>query len=166
MFFPSCVLGNVLLPCVKFSNLLTSTVDMRSAALRCKRFEGIAKKNFKASRLWTQLWRTKNQPKVFQTEVFHGGPHGMSVSKCLFSQDFEGLTEVFGRMSAGISGQKLSLWAEFSFLKLVVDISIKRLVSRRPSSSSSHTGAPHTPGHISIPESVQTPAPPTLGGPS
>ena len=40
----------------------------------------------------------------------------MSVPKCLFSQDLEGLTEVFGRMSAGISGQKLPLWAEFSFL--------------------------------------------------
>ena len=31
-------------------------------------------------------------------------------------QDLEGLTEVFGRMSAGISGPKLPLWAEFSFL--------------------------------------------------
>ena len=41
----------------------------------------------------------------------------MSVPKCLFFQDLEGLTEVFGRMSAGISGQKLPLWAEFSFLK-------------------------------------------------
>ena len=41
----------------------------------------------------------------------------MSVPKCLFFfQDLEGLTEVFGRMSAGISGQKLLLWAEFSFL--------------------------------------------------
>ena len=40
----------------------------------------------------------------------------MSVPKCLFSQDLEGLTEVFGLMSAGISGQKLPLWANFSFL--------------------------------------------------
>ena len=40
----------------------------------------------------------------------------MSVPKCLFFQDLEGLTEVFGRMSAGISGEKLPLWAEFSFL--------------------------------------------------
>ena len=40
----------------------------------------------------------------------------MSVRKCLFFQDLEGLTEVFGRMSAGISGLKLPLWAEFSFL--------------------------------------------------
>ena len=38
-------------------------------------------------------------------------------SACL-SQDLEGLTEVFGRMSAGISGQKLPLWADFSFLTL------------------------------------------------
>ena len=42
----------------------------------------------------------------------------MSVPKCLFSQDLEGLTEVFGRMSAGISGYKLPLWAEFSFLSI------------------------------------------------
>ena len=44
----------------------------------------------------------------------------MSVPKCLFFQDLEGLTEVFGRMSAGISGQKLPLWAEFSFLKKIL----------------------------------------------
>ena len=42
----------------------------------------------------------------------------MSVAKCLFFQHLEGQTEVFGRMSAGISGQKLPLWAEFSFLKI------------------------------------------------
>ena len=40
----------------------------------------------------------------------------MSVPKCLFFQDLEGLTEVFGGMSAGMSGRKLPLWAEFSFL--------------------------------------------------
>ena len=40
----------------------------------------------------------------------------MSVPKGSFFQDLEGLTEVFGRMSAKISGQKLPLWAEFSFL--------------------------------------------------
>ena len=33
-----------------------------------------------------------------------------------FFQDLEGLTEVFGGMSAGMSGRKLPLWAEFSFL--------------------------------------------------
>ena len=45
----------------------------------------------------------------------------MSVPKCLFFfQDLEGLTEVFGRMSAGISGQKLPLWTEFSFLTIFV----------------------------------------------
>ena len=38
---------------------------------------------------------------------------GMSVPKCLFFQDLEGLTEVFGGMSAGMSGRKLPLWAEF-----------------------------------------------------
>ena len=31
--------------------------------------------------------------------------------------EFGGLTEVFGRMSAGISGRKLPLWADFSFLR-------------------------------------------------
>ena len=31
-------------------------------------------------------------------------------------QDLEGLTEVFGGMSAGMSGPKLPLWAEFLFL--------------------------------------------------
>ena len=60
----------------------------------------------------------------------------MSVPKCLFFfQDLEGLTEVFGRMSAGISGQKLPLWAEFSFLISGTfcpgDGLVKRLVARR-----------------------------------
>ena len=41
----------------------------------------------------------------------------MSVLKCLCFRDLEGLTEVFGGMSAGMSGRKLPLWAEFSFLK-------------------------------------------------
>ena len=36
----------------------------------------------------------------------------------VFFQDLEGLTEVFGGMSAGMSGRKLPLWAEFSFLIL------------------------------------------------
>ena len=40
----------------------------------------------------------------------------MSVLKCLFFQDLEGLTEVFGGMSAEMSGPKLPLWAKFSFL--------------------------------------------------
>ena len=59
----------------------------------------------------------KISPKFFRPKFFRGRPRGMSVSKCLFFQDLEGLTEVFGRMSAGISGQKLPLWAEFSFLR-------------------------------------------------
>ena len=40
----------------------------------------------------------------------------MSVLKCFIFQDLERLTEVFGGMSAGISGRKLPLWADFSFL--------------------------------------------------
>ena len=43
----------------------------------------------------------------------------MPVPKYLFFfQDLEGLTEVFSRMSAGISAPKLPLCADFSFLIL------------------------------------------------
>ena len=41
---------------------------------------------------------------------------GGSAPKCFIFQDLEGLTEVFRRMSAGISVPKLPLWADFSFL--------------------------------------------------
>ena len=54
----------------------------------------------------------------------------MSMPKCLFFQDLEGLTEVFGRMSAGTSGRKLPLWADFSFLTQAPSI-VKALL--RPS---------------------------------
>ena len=43
-------------------------------------------------------------------------------AKMLVFPGFGGLTEVFGRMSAGTSGRKLPLWADFSFLN-----SFKRL---------------------------------------
>ena len=50
----------------------------------------------------------KISPKFFRPKFFRGRPRGMSVPKCLFFfQDLEGLTEVFGRMSAGTSGRKL-----------------------------------------------------------
>ena len=49
--------------------------------------------------------------------------------KCLFLQDLEGLTEVFGRMSAGTSGRKLPLWADFSFLIRVQVKSPQRVCS-------------------------------------
>ena len=68
----------------------------------------------------TSCWDNRERkfsPKFFRPKFFHGRPRGMSVPKCLFFQDLEGLTEVFGRMSAGISGQKLPLWAAFSFLR-------------------------------------------------
>ena len=45
----------------------------------------------------------KISPKFFRPKFFHGRPRGMSVPKCFFFQNLEGLTEVFGRMSAGIS---------------------------------------------------------------
>ena len=51
--------------------------------------------------------RTKNQTEVFQTEVLRHVHATM-----LFFQDLEGLTEIFGRMSAGPSGRKL-LWLIF-----------------------------------------------------
>ena len=35
--------------------------------------------------------------------------------RMLIFQDLEGLTEAFGGMSAGMSGPKLPLWAEFSY---------------------------------------------------
>ena len=59
----------------------------------------------------------KISPKFFRPKFFHGCPRGISLPKCFFFQDLEGLTEVFGRMSAGISAPKLPLWADFSFLK-------------------------------------------------
>ena len=43
---------------------------------------------------------------------------GCLCQNACFLQVLEGLTEVFGRMSAGISGPKLPLWADFSFLKV------------------------------------------------
>ena len=52
----------------------------------------------------------------------------MSVRKCLFFQDLEGLTEVFGRMSAGISGPKLPLWAEVSFLIASCDLRFRTAI--------------------------------------
>ena len=61
------------------------------------------------------VWAPENQPEVFQTEVFSWTSARDVRSKMLVFQDLEGLTEVFGRMSAGISGQKLPLWAELSF---------------------------------------------------
>ena len=71
---------------------------------------------------WTQevaslpvLRERKISPKFFRPKFFHGRPRGMPVRKCLFFQDLEGLTEVFGRTSAGMSSPKLPLWAEFSF---------------------------------------------------
>ena len=49
---------------------------------------------------------------MFQTEVLRGHSRGMSVPTCLFSQDLEGLAEVFGGMFIRTSGRKLPLWAE------------------------------------------------------
>ena len=58
----------------------------------------------------------KISPKFFRPKFFRGRPRGMSMLKCKFCQDLEGLTEVFGRMSTGTSSRKLPLWADFSFL--------------------------------------------------
>ena len=51
--------------------------------------------------------------------VFVGRLCGMSVPICLFFQGLEGLTEVFGRMSARMSGPRLPLWADFSFVEFI-----------------------------------------------
>ena len=64
----------------------------------------------------TLFWGTKNQPEVFQTEVFSWTSARHVRAKMLVFQDLEDLTEVFGRMSAGTSGRKLPLWADFAFL--------------------------------------------------
>ena len=55
----------------------------------------------------------KISPKFFRPKFFRGR------CQMLIFPGFGGLTEVFGRMSAGISGQKLPLWAEFSFLSFL-----------------------------------------------
>ena len=68
------------------------------------------------------LRERKISPKFFRPKFLHGRPRGMSVPKCLFFQDLEGLAEVFGGMSAGMSARKLPLWAEFSFLNTVLKL--------------------------------------------
>ena len=64
----------------------------------------------------------------FRPKFFHGRPRGMSVPKCLLFPDLEGLAEVFGGLSAGMSGPKLPLWAEFSFLNNVQQMEIQRML--------------------------------------
>ena len=56
----------------------------------------------------------------------------------IFFRDLEGLTEVFGRMSAGTSGRKLPLWADFLFptawhasMRTPVSIALFFFVGRR-----------------------------------
>ena len=64
----------------------------------------------------------KSSPKFFRPKFFRGRLGGMSVPECLFFPHLEGLTEVFGRMSAGTSGRKLPLWADFSFLNVCLSV--------------------------------------------
>ena len=82
------------------------------------------------SRFRIPVAQRKISPKFFRPKFFRGRPRGMSMPKCLFFQDLEGLTEVFGRMSAGISGQKLPLWAESSFLTCSADARVSLRCSR------------------------------------
>ena len=77
---------------------------------------------FKPFRSHNGLLGTKNQPEVFQTEVFSWTSARYGHAKCLFFQDLEGLTEVFGGISAGTSGRRLPLWADFSFLITVCSV--------------------------------------------
>ena len=46
----------------------------------------------------------KSARKFFRPKFCHGRARGMPVPQCLFEQDLEGLTEVFDRMSTGVSG--------------------------------------------------------------
>ena len=55
------------------------------------------------------------RPKSFRVDVRTGCP----CQNALFSRIWSALTEVFGGASAGISGRKLPLWADFSFLTTV-----------------------------------------------
>ena len=48
-------------------------------------------------------------------KFFHGRPRGMSLLKCLFFQDFEGLTEGFGRMSQGCPAENFLFGLTFRF---------------------------------------------------
>ena len=58
-------------------------------------------------------------PKFFRPKVFSWTSAWDVHSEMLvFSRIWRGLTEVFGGMSAGMSGRKLPLWAEYSFLKI------------------------------------------------
>ena len=52
----------------------------------------------------------------------------MSVPKCFIFQDLERLTEGLGGMSAGISGRKLPLWADFSFLSFSNRALVKAII--------------------------------------
>ena len=57
----------------------------------------------------------KTSPKFFRPKFFVDVCAACPCQNTFFS-GFGGLTEVFGRMSAGTSGRKLPLWADFSFL--------------------------------------------------
>ena len=58
----------------------------------------------------------KFSPKFSDRSFFVDVRAACPCSNACFSQDLKGLTEVFGRMSAGVSGRKLPLGADFSFL--------------------------------------------------
>ena len=106
-------------------------------------------KKTKTTQTATNNRERKISPKFFRPKFFQGRPRRTSVPKCSFFQDLEGLTEVFGRTSAGISGQKLPLWAAFSLLKQGAECWIsgnhgKRRKSRKPRESGVQTtGSPN-----------------------
>ena len=82
----------------------------------------------------------------------------------LVFQDLEGLTEVFGRVSAGISGPKLPLWADFSFLISVhgsQGVFIERGPFFRGKGASRASQIPHGP----TPPPTGPSPPPLLGDP-
>ena len=73
-------------------------------------------------------WRMpKNQPEVFQTEVFSWmSARDVCTRMLVFLQELGRLTEAFGQMSAAISGQNLPLWAD-SFVSDYLDLRQEKL---------------------------------------
>ena len=110
----------------------------------------------------------KISPKLFRPKFLHARPRGMSVPQCLFFQDLEGLTEVLGGMSAGMSCRKLPLWAEFSFVLFLDILGLpqtlqqnegRRKMTNRPCFASPPTPPPSPPGAVhsfSLEERVRT----------
>ena len=75
----------------------TTREKSNSSAIICARMVGwvSVETNFEGTKSQSEL--------LFLTEVFCGRLRGMSVPNACLFQEFDGLTEVLGRMSAGTS---------------------------------------------------------------